>query len=107
MKKRQGPLKESVHIGDVLKDVLKTFRATPDEDALQVWDIWSLIVGDDVAENAQPAAVKGHLLLVHVTSSVWIHHLQFRKHEMIDSINRALGQRVVDDIKFKVGPFPK
>jgi predicted nucleic acid-binding Zn ribbon protein len=105
MKKKRDPMKESVHIGAILQDVIKTFRTTADEAVLQVWDLWAHIVGEDVAENAQPAAVKGKILLVHVTSSAWIHHLQFHKRDMIDSINQAFGKQLIEEIKFKIGPI--
>jgi predicted nucleic acid-binding Zn ribbon protein len=43
--------------------------------------------------------------LVHVTSSAWIHHLQFLKKELVKRLNDDLGQPLVSDIKFKVGSF--
>ena len=43
------------------------------------------------------------LLLVCASSSVWIHQLQFLKADIIDNVNRALGKKLVEDIKFKVG----
>jgi predicted nucleic acid-binding Zn ribbon protein len=56
-----------------------------------------------IAQNARPAAFKGRILLVHVTSSTWVHQLQFLKVEMIDKLNDALGKALIDDLKFKIG----
>jgi len=93
------------HIGSILAEVLKTYRRESDADLVQVWQVWDRIVGDVIAQNAKPAAFKGKLLLVHVSSSTWIHQLQFLKQEMIAKLNNALGKTVIDDLKFKIGPL--
>lgn len=97
--------KKSVHIGSVLNNVLKTLRPDADDRLVQVWQLWDDAVGKAIAENARPAAFKGKLLLVHVTSSPWIHQLQFLKKEILEKLNAALGQDLVEDVKFKIGPL--
>ncbi len=96
--------KKSAHIGSILNDVLKTLRPEADSGLVQVWQLWDDVVGRPIAENARPAAFKGKLLLVHVASSPWVHQLQFLKSEIIEKLNAALGQNLIEDIKFKIGP---
>ena len=96
--------KKSAHIGSILNDVLKTLRPEADSGLVQVWQLWDDVVGRAIAENARPAAFKGKLLLVHVSSSPWVHQLQFLKKEIIQKLNAALGQDLIEDIKFKIGP---
>lgn len=93
-----------VHISSVIDDVLKTYRREPDGELLQVWHVWDSIVGDVIAKNTKPGAFKGRILLVYVTSSTWVHQLQFLKAEMITKLNEALGKSLIDDLKFKIGP---
>jgi len=93
------------HIGSIIADVLKTFRRESDGELVQVWQVWDEIVGDVIADNARPAAFKGKILLVHVSSSTWIHQLQFLKKEMIAKLNHSLGKALIDDLKFKIGPL--
>ena len=93
------------HIGSILSDVLKTYRRDSDADLVQVWQVWDKVVGDVIAQNARPAAFKGKLLLVHVSSSTWIHQLQFLKKEMMAKLNQAFGKEVINDLKFKIGPL--
>lgn len=100
MKRKKEKIK-FVHIGSILEDVLKNYRREMNLELLQVWD---QIVGDVIAQNAKPAAFKGRILLVHVTSSTWIHQLQFLKKEMIAKLNNALGKTLIEDLKFKIGP---
>jgi predicted nucleic acid-binding Zn ribbon protein len=94
-----------LHIGRILPDVIRTCRREDDVAMTGIWDIWGHTVGAAVAENTQPAAFKGRLLLVHVASSVWLHQLQFRKQELIEKINAACGRQLVEDISFKIGPL--
>ena len=93
-----------VHIGSIIDDVLKTYRREPDGELIRVWQVWDSIVGEVISKNAKPAAFKGRILLVYVTSSTWVHQLQFLKGEMITKLNAALGKSLVDDLKFKIGP---
>jgi len=93
------------HIGSILADVLKTYRRESDAELVQVWQVWDDIIGDVIAQNAGPAAFKGKVLLVHVSSSTWVHQLQFLKKEMIAKLNKALGKALIDDLKFKIGPL--
>jgi predicted nucleic acid-binding Zn ribbon protein len=103
MKIKKGKTK-IVHIGSIIDDILKTYRRESDGELIQVWHVWDSIVGDVISKNAKPAAFKGRILLVYVTSSTWVHQLQFLKEEMIDKLNEGLGKSLIDDLKFKIGP---
>ncbi len=102
---RKKPKAKFEHIGRILADVLKNYRRESDGELIQVWQVWDGIVGDVIAQNARPAAFKGKILLVHVTNSTWIHQLQFLKKEMIAKLNDALGNALIADLKFKIGPL--
>ena len=95
----------AVPIGRVLNGLLKDLRPEAERGMLRVWRVWERVVGADIARNARPAACKGSVLLVYVTSSTWLHHLHYRKRELIELLNNHLEQLVVSDIKFKVGSF--
>ena len=102
-KNKKGSL--ITHIGSILPDVVRTCRMESDSTMTGVWDIWDCAVGETVASNTQPAAFKGRVLLVHVSSSVWLHQLQFMKQDLIEKVNNACGRRLVEEIKFKIGPL--
>lgn len=92
-----------VQIGSVIKTVLKKYRHESDEDLTRIWSFWEKVVGPVIAENAQPAAFKGNILILHVSSSTWIQQLRFLKKDMIAKINDAIGKEMVLEIKFKIG----
>ena len=95
----------AVHVGRILTGLLKQFRPEAEQGMLRIWRVWDRVVGADIARNARPAAFKGSILLVHVTSSTWLHHLQYLKKDLLVRLNEDLGQTIVGDIKFKIGSF--
>lgn len=103
MKKKAPKHKDFFHIGDILNDSMKSFRREADTEMMQIWNHWNSAVGKTISENAQPAAFKGSELVVHVSSSPWIQHLQFLKKDIIAKINCAIGENMIKTIKFKIG----
>ncbi|MFH2064033.1 MAG: DUF721 domain-containing protein [Pseudomonadota bacterium] len=95
---------ELSHVGTMISGILNTCRSNrPDIEMTRIWSLWSEAIGPTIAENARPAAFKGHVLLVHVTSSPWMQQLQFLKQDIIRKLNTALGKEMVTEIKFKIG----
>ena len=101
----QNKRRDFVHIGNILENVLKSYRSDAEFGLKQIWRLWDEAVGETIANNARPAAFKGDILIVHVSSSTWTHQLQFLKNDLISTLNAALGQPLLADIKFKIGPL--
>ena len=95
---------EFVHIGPVMKRLLKECEATGGNELRRISQIWDQVVDPGVAENARPAAINHATLLVHVTSSPWLHQLQFMKKDILSRLNAELTAPVLADILFKIGP---
>ena len=104
MSRRRVNRKTFAPLGQVLDKVVHQYRPQMDQALIQVWDVWHAAVGNIVAENAQPAAFKKDILLVHVSNSTWLHHLRFMEKELIKKINQSLGSVRVRRLKFKIGP---
>lgn len=66
----------------------------------------ALSAWEEVAGNAAPHShafrFQGSTLIVEVDSSIWINELSMRKSEFMDRLERAVGERVVEDIRFQV-----
>jgi predicted nucleic acid-binding Zn ribbon protein len=103
MEDKKKPADDFVHIGSVLGNALNKFRADSDLELTSLFTIWNNVVGEAVANNSKPAEFKGKILIVHVSSSVWLQELQYYKKEMITKINNKLGKELVCDIKFRIG----
>jgi predicted nucleic acid-binding Zn ribbon protein len=91
-------------LGTVLKQAMQASRIDVDLDAYRLWEQWKDVVGPAIAQNTQPEAIKGKLLLVNVSSAPWMQQLQFLKPELIEKLNETLGKELVEDIRFKIGP---
>ncbi len=103
MKSNKNNPKKFEHISSIINKILKTYRRETGEDLKNACSIWNSAVGKSVAENAQPFALKGKILLVNVTSSSWIQQLQFLKNDILTKINISAGKELVEEIKFKIG----
>ena len=104
MKRTRVKLKHPVPIGNLLDDVLKSFRRYDDRDLIRAWELWEVVVGVEIATHTRPAAFKDRLLIVYASSSVWLHQLRFNKNEIIEKLNAALKKDLIDDIRFRIGP---
>jgi len=68
---------------------------------------WESIVGSQVASRARPVKLKKGVLTVHVYDSIWKHHLELYKEEILQKINaHRAGLEPVKKIIFKVGELP-
>jgi len=56
----------------------------------QVFLFWDNVVGTEIAAHAQPKVIKGDVLWLNVSDSVWMQHLQFEKLSVLDRINDRL-----------------
>lgn len=92
------------HISAILPRAMKVIHPDKIDTFIAICSLWDEIVGKSTSDHVRPAAYKEPVLICHVNSSAWIHHLQFTKKEMIDNINKMLKKTVVTDIKCKIGP---
>jgi predicted nucleic acid-binding Zn ribbon protein len=105
MQKKRLPNQTFTPIGRVLETILDQCRSESSGGIDHLIREWERVVGAPIADNAKPFAVNGSLLLVHVTSSAWMHQLRFLKTELLEKLNHNLGNRRIGDIKFKIGPM--
>lgn len=86
----------------ILEQALAEFRPSKDMAMTRIWEVWDEAVGDPIARNAKPGAFKDGMLIVHVSSSVWMQQLRFCKQTMLASLNQMLGNDIVNDLMFKI-----
>ncbi|MBW2367890.1 MAG: DUF721 domain-containing protein [Deltaproteobacteria bacterium] len=96
--------KPFVHIGDILQALLPTYRRETRGILGQVADCWPDVVGSMLSTHTRPAALNGKLLLVHVANASLTHQLHYMQKEIISKLNTTLGNQIIDEIRFKIGP---
>jgi len=103
MEKKRQPNSTFTPIGQVLDSILDQCRSESGGGILHLVHVWEKAVGPPISDNTKPFAVKGSLLLVHVSSSAWLHQLRFLKAELLEKLNHSLKNERIEDIKFKIG----
>jgi predicted nucleic acid-binding Zn ribbon protein len=94
---------EFVTLGSIIETLLASCRKDTCRGLAEILRVWKEAVGEAVALNARPEAIKGKSLLVHVSSSAWMQQLRFLEKEMIRKRNEAAGPDLVREIRFKIG----
>lgn len=104
MRLLRKPMDRPAPLGGILQKALEAASVDVDLNRLRLWERWTDLVGSTIAENARPAAIKGRLLVVHVSSAPWMQQLHYLKNELMGKLNSALGKESVRGISFKIGP---
>jgi predicted nucleic acid-binding Zn ribbon protein len=69
-----------------------------------LWARWSEIVGDAVAQNAEPTSLKKGVLRVRATSPTWAQELTYLATEIRTRANTLAGADVVREVRVWTGP---
>lgn len=57
----------------------------------QVFVFWDEVVGPEIARHAQPHVIRGDVLWLAVSDSIWMQQLQYEKYQLLELINVRLG----------------
>jgi len=105
MKRKKGKASEKstlTPVRDVLKSVLTSIEMPGDlELKNRVFAAWDDIAGD-AAPHAHPFRFRGSTLIIEVTAPAWLTELSMKKADIVNGLERAVGKRVVEDIRFQV-----
>lgn len=100
---KQNKKHTMTHVGSIIERSIMACRSAGDAEMMKIWDIWNDTVGEAIARNSRPASFKGHLLVVHVTNSSWLYHLNFMKKDLMEKLNKALDKDRVRNLILKIG----
>lgn len=88
----------------ILPGVLSHLRLEQRLDESKIQTIWSQILDPRLVAHAQPAGFAKGTLFVNVDSSVWLNEIvRYRRHEILERLQTALGKTVVQRISFRIG----
>jgi predicted nucleic acid-binding Zn ribbon protein len=102
MRRRKGSSAPR-RLGEILPETLKKkalYLPTKDRPLI---DAWNQAVGPQIGSKAQPDRLKDDVLYVRVSTSVWMHELQFMKQDIIAKLNAIIGGNPVTQIRFFIG----
>lgn len=64
---------------------------------------WPEVVGQEIAERTAPQVIRGTVLWIAVSDSVWMQQLHLQKQALLEHVNaHVLGGEKISDIRFQV-----
>src|SRR4030043_2399383 len=96
-------MKKPQPIHAILEKALKGLEIDLPTKTYSIWRAWEEIVGEAVAGQTQPRAIRNKILFIDVSHSTWMQQLQFLKPTLLEKINAFLGEPHIQDIRFKLG----
>ncbi|MGM0471165.1 MAG: DUF721 domain-containing protein [Bacillota bacterium] len=94
-------------INQVLEETLTNLNLTQKIKEKKVLNIWSQVIGERIRKHTQASYINQGTLFVKVSNSTWAQQLLFLKEKFITQLNDRLEEKIVDDIRFKLGSINK
>ena len=69
-----------------------------------LWSRWAEVVGEAVADRAEPTSLKKGVLRIRATSPVWAQELTYLATEIRIRANELVGSEVVREVRVWTGP---
>ena len=69
-----------------------------------VFGRWEELVGEAVAANSRPVALRDTTLVIAVADPAWATQLRFLESELVSRLQTVFGVRTVDAIEVRVRP---
>jgi len=98
--------RQPVRMGEAVAAALQKLGLESGVRQHEVWQVWSAVVGPQIAKQAQPHSFSRGRLIVHVTDSVWLHQLRMMRHHILAALNAKLQPLEIKDLVLRVGEFP-
>ncbi len=87
-----------IKLGDAIQQLFKQEKLDVKISQFTVKNSWAEIVGEMVAKNTTEIYFNGKTVFVTLASAALKHELSFRREEMVTSINKFCGYRLVDTL---------
>jgi predicted nucleic acid-binding Zn ribbon protein len=81
-----------------MKLFLKQSRLKGNIQALQIEDVWEQIMGKTIAKYTDKIQIINNTLFITSTVAQLKHELLYQKDKIIERVNEALGEKVINDV---------
>lgn len=93
-------------IGEILSAIIKKKKLPLYVEDRELRSMWDTVVGPAIAAHTSPSHIRKGILYVHVSSSAWLHQLQFLKNEIIEKFNAAYPDGKIQSLHLSLGEVP-
>jgi hypothetical protein len=105
--RRRTLTKKPEPLGDILQKVLKKMDVPHKRTDRRIVALWKSAVGPQIASRTLPESFRRGSLYVLVSTTAWLHQLQFLKEEILSKLNELSGQDEFQRLFFSIGEFPE
>ena len=89
---------EEKALGNIIGDYLNNSGLDNELDAMKVEQIWESLVGPLISKKTNSLHVNGNRLFVTIESAPIKSELQYEKLNLLEKLNRELGQEFIKEI---------
>lgn len=86
---------------DAIKLFLKQSKLKTGMQALRIEDVWEEIMGKTIAKYTDKIQIINQTLFISSTVAQLKHELLYQKEKIIERVNEALGEKVINDVVIK------
>lgn len=87
-------------IGEVLKELIETYRLEGKLNELKIIHSWEKVVGDMIARHTIDLYIRNGKLFVKVDSPALKNELTYSTSMIIENLNNEAGSKVIEEIIF-------
>jgi predicted nucleic acid-binding Zn ribbon protein len=98
---RSSSTKVPQPINQAIDDLVHRLGMTKALKQYNVITSWNEIVGEQIGRMTKAQRMEHGVLVVSVESAPWRAELTMKRREIIDKLNKAIGDHVVKDIRFR------
>ena len=88
-------------LAEAMKEFLKKSRIKSGIQALQIEDAWGKIMGKTIAKYTDKIEIIGSTLFISSTVAPLKNELLYQKPKIIERVNEALGEKVINEVVIK------
>ena len=96
--------KKPENVGNLLGDLFQRRNWQERLRMHALFSFWDEAVGEEIALRAQPDLIRGTVLWLRVSDSIWMQHLHLSKNLLMENVNSRLGECRITDIRFRIDP---
>ena len=86
---------------DAIKQFLKQSKLKSSVQALRIEEVWEEIMGKTIAKYTDKIQIINQTLFISSTVAQLKHELMYQKEKIIERVNEALGEKVINDVVIK------
>ena len=86
---------------EAIQQFLKQSRLKGGIQALQIEEVWEQIMGKTIAKYTDKIQIINHTLFISSTVAPLKNELLYQKEKIIERVNEALGEKVVNEVVIK------